>query len=178
MSRTGTRCDGPSLPQASPGMEKNRMARACPHFACGSESHRAGGVLVSRWLAVFLIGAAACAQANDASGPGTGTLCSDAWYRSMEERVPTSDGQGHGPDVGSDEWKSVIEFRLGIRGKPGLPTHDSEAWCRHIDRIVRKGRATMAPDTAPRTAASLPGGLFAARPGRRGAALTMSLSRY
>lgn len=133
---------------------------------------------MSRWLAVFLIGAAACARANDASGPGTGTLCSDAWYRSMEERVPTSDGQGHGPDVGSDEWKSAIEFRLGIRDKPGLPSRDSEAWCRHIDRIVRKGHATMAPDTAPRTAASLPGSLFAARPGRQGAALTMSPSRY
>ena len=47
--------------------------------------------------------------------------CSDAWYRLVEASLPTGDGQGHGPDPGSDEWKSVIEFRLGIRGKAGVP---------------------------------------------------------
>jgi uncharacterized protein len=31
----------------------------------------------------------------------------------------------------------VIEFRLGIRGQPGLPARDSEAWCRRIDELVR-----------------------------------------
>jgi hypothetical protein len=68
-------------------------------------------------------------------------LCSDAWYRSIEEQVPTGDGRGHGPDVGSEEWKSVIERKLGIRGQPGLPSHDSQAWCSHVDQIVREGRA-------------------------------------
>ena len=66
------------------------------------------------------------------------TLCSDSWYRVMEENVLTSDNQGHGPDVGSDEWKSVIEFKLGIRGQPNLPDRNSKAWCRHIDQIVRE----------------------------------------
>ena len=66
------------------------------------------------------------------------TLCSDSWYRFIEETVPTSDNQGHGPYVGSGEWKSVIEFKLGIRDKPNLPDRDSEAWCRHIDQIVRE----------------------------------------
>jgi hypothetical protein len=65
-------------------------------------------------------------------------LCSDAWYRSIEAKVPTGDGQGHGPDVGSDEWKSVVEFKLGIRGRPGLPSRDSQGWCSHIDGIVRE----------------------------------------
>lgn len=64
-------------------------------------------------------------------------LCSEAWYRAVEEKVPTGDGQGHGPDVGSDEWKSVVEFKLGIRGRPDLPARDTDAWCRRVDRILR-----------------------------------------
>ena len=52
--------------------------------------------------------------------------------------MATSDNQGHGPDVGSDKWKSVIEFKLGIRDEPNLADRDSEAWCRHIYQIVRE----------------------------------------
>jgi hypothetical protein len=66
----------------------------------------------------------------------TGVLCTAAWYPSIEERVPTGDGRGHGYDVGSDEWKSVVAFKLGIRGKSDLPRRDSEAWCRLIDQPV------------------------------------------
>jgi uncharacterized protein len=80
-------------------------------------------------------------------------ICSDAWYRGLEEKVPTGDGHGHGPDIGSDEWKSVIEFRLGVRGNPELPARDSEVWCRAIDAIVRDrgmpsdddGKAAVSP---------------------------------
>jgi hypothetical protein len=56
----------------------------------------------------------------------------------------TDDGQGHGPDIGSDEWKSVIEFRLGIRGKPDLPARASEAWC-HANETYweHQGRASI-----------------------------------
>jgi len=94
-----------------------------------------------RWLVIALIVAAPCALAGNSGEmiPETQVLCSDAWYQYIEEKVPTGDGQGHGPDIGSDEWKSVIEFRLGIRGKPDLPARDSEAWCRAIDEIVRGG---------------------------------------
>jgi hypothetical protein len=51
----------------------------------------------------------------------------------MESVVPTGDGQGHGSDLGSDEWKSVIEFRLGIRGDAGVPDRSSDEWCEFID---------------------------------------------
>lgn len=94
---------------------------------------------MSRWLAVFLIVAAGCTEASDSGNSNleTGVLCSDSWYRSTEEKVPTGDSHGHGPDIGSDEWKSVIEFKLGIRDKPNLPSRDSQTWCRYIDQIVR-----------------------------------------
>jgi uncharacterized protein len=99
---------------------------------------------MSKWLAIFLFIVAAFAQTIGglASGTATRTLCSDSWYRLIEEKVPTSDEQGHGPDVGSDEWKSVIEFKLGIRDKPDVPSRDTEAWCRHIDQMVLENRTS------------------------------------
>ena len=95
---------------------------------------------MSRWVAAFIIFVAICAHANNdhRSSMAAETLCSDSWYRFIEKTVTTSDNQGHGPDVGSGEWKSVIEFKLGIRDKPNLPDRDSEAWCRHVDQIVRE----------------------------------------
>jgi uncharacterized protein YecT (DUF1311 family) len=39
---------------------------------------------------------------------------------------------------------SVVEFKLGIRGKTDLPRRNSEAWCRHIDQIVRADHGASA----------------------------------
>lgn len=64
--------------------------------------------------------------------------CSAAWNRYVEEKVISGDGQGHGPDPGSDEWKGVVEFKLGVRGQADVPARDSEAWCRYIDRLLRE----------------------------------------
>jgi hypothetical protein len=93
---------------------------------------------VSRWLAFLLTLAAPCFHgcSGGESSPETLNPCSDSWYQSVEESVRTADSQQHGPDVGSEEWKAAIEFQLGIRGKPGVPSRDSEAWCRHIDRMI------------------------------------------
>jgi len=63
--------------------------------------------------------------------------CSEVWYRSIEEKVPTGDGRGHDPDIGSDEWKSVVEFKLGVRGNPDVPRRDSEHWCRYVNQLIR-----------------------------------------
>jgi len=95
---------------------------------------------MSRWIAVSIIFVAVCAQAGDdcRSSMAAETLCSDSWNQFIEEKIPTGDNQGHGPDVGSGEWKSVIEFKLGIRDKPNLPDRDSEAWCRYIGQILRE----------------------------------------
>jgi len=104
-----------------------------------------------KWLAVLVLIAhlPACAgEPGGASAPRP-QPCSDAWYRHVESSVPTGDGQGHGPDPGSDEWKSVIEFRLGIRGKAGVPARDSEAWCRHIDRLVGAADPAGGPPSRP-----------------------------
>ena len=96
---------------------------------------------MSTCVATFLMIVAACSQASDdrKSSPRAPVLCSDSWYRSIEEKVPTGDGQGHGPDIGSDEWKSVVDFKLGVRGKPTVPSRDS--WCQYIRKRACRVRA-------------------------------------
>ena len=81
------------------------------------------------------------AGANLAAPP----LCSEAWNRMIDSKVTSGDGRGHGPDIGSDEWKGTIEFRLGVRGKPEVPPRSSEAWCRTIDSLVRAREAKAQP---------------------------------
>ena len=58
--------------------------------------------------------------------------CSSPWYALVEERIRTGDGHGHGPDPGSVEWRSVVEFRLGVRGDPAVPPVSDEHWCAYM----------------------------------------------
>ncbi|WP_027966307.1 MliC family protein [Halomonas halocynthiae] len=92
-------------------------------------------------LLVILAAGAGCASLNGGSSESElreSGLCSEAGYEAIENQVPTGDGQGHGPDIGSDEWKSVVEFRLGIRGQDGVPARDTDAWCRHIESLAQE----------------------------------------
>jgi len=91
---------------------------------------------VSAWRCLLVLVVSIPMTDVAASRPDTGPLCSEAWYRLVEQRVVTGDGRGHGPDAGSQEWKSVVEFRLGIRDAPGVPPHDSEAWCGYVDGLL------------------------------------------
>lgn len=64
--------------------------------------------------------------------------CTEDWFRMVEDQLATGDGQGHGPDPGSLEWRSVVEFKLEIRGDPSVPPAESDQWCNYInERIVR-----------------------------------------
>jgi hypothetical protein len=64
--------------------------------------------------------------------------CSEQWFQHVEEKLQTGDSEGHGPDLGSSEWRSVVEFKLGIRGDPGVPHRETDKWCTYIDERVRK----------------------------------------
>jgi hypothetical protein len=77
-----------------------------------------------------------CACQPHAKQPQTPALCSDAWAKYVESKIPTGDGMGHGPDIGSDEWRSVVEFKLGIRGNPQVPDRNSQKWCQYIDELL------------------------------------------
>ena len=86
----------------------------------------------------FILVAAVALQACTATGTPAAAPqpWTEAWYAAVESRVGTGDGQGHGPDPGSGEWRSVVEFRLGIRGDPSVPARDGSTWCDYIDDIV------------------------------------------
>ena len=63
--------------------------------------------------------------------------CSDAWVAYVEQRIQSGDADGHGPDIGSLEWRSVVEFKLEIRDEPTVPALDSDHWCQYVDDHLR-----------------------------------------
>ena len=69
--------------------------------------------------------------------PAPPTPCSEAWNQQLETTLGTGDGMGHGPDIGSQEWQSVIEFKLGIRGRADVPERGSKDWCEFIDAQLK-----------------------------------------
>ncbi len=85
-------------------------------------------------LPVFFV--LACTTTDQA--PEHPQPCTDAWYPYVESTLSSGDGMGHGPDIGSEEWQSVIEFKLGIRGDANVPERSSPAWCRFIDEQLQK----------------------------------------
>ena len=89
---------------------------------------------------IALIGLMACGDPkirNENLQPG---ICTKDWFRSVEQELRTSDEHGHGPDVGSLEWKSVVEFKLGIRGEAQVPSPESRAWCEFVESELEKVR--------------------------------------
>jgi hypothetical protein len=87
----------------------------------------------SRLITLVVLVAVNLAAAAGSQAP---IPCTAQWYQFVEHKLVSGDGQGHGPDIGSNEWKSVIEFKLGIRGQADLPDRASEDWCRLIDAMV------------------------------------------
>ena len=86
-------------------------------------------------IAIFVVLTAFIARASVGAEPGV--PCTEEWNRFVDHKLVSGDGQGHGPDLGSDEWKGVIEFKLDIRGQADLPGRDSDAWCQLVDQLVR-----------------------------------------
>ena len=92
-------------------------------------------------LTLTVLGAAGAAAEVPPAPPAP---CTPAWYRTVETALGTGDAAGHGPDVGSDEWQSTVEFRLGLRGRPDLPARDTTAWCERVEATLH-GTATAQP---------------------------------
>ncbi|MDH5671825.1 MAG: hypothetical protein OEZ06_06720 [Myxococcales bacterium] len=71
------------------------------------------------------------APATTATGP-----CSAAWYEHVEHSLHVADSEGHGPDLGSAEWKATVERRLGVDADPAFPEPGTAAWCSRVDILV------------------------------------------
>jgi hypothetical protein len=85
-------------------------------------------------LSIFIISSCGAGQNPDSDLQP----CSEQWFRIVEENLPTGDSEGHGPDLGSMEWRSVVEFKLGIRSDPTIPSRDTDQWCTYIDELIPK----------------------------------------
>ena len=92
-----------------------------------------------KWLQIGLLSMATTAWLHAPTVQAAG--CSDARLGAIEQQVMSGDGEGHGPDIGSDEWQSVIEFKLGVRGMDGVPARDSSAWCDYVEKLAMGDKA-------------------------------------
>ena len=63
--------------------------------------------------------------------------CSQTWYDEIEEIISIGDGQGHGPDLGSQEWRHAVEYRLGIAENKQKPPVTSEKWCGYVQSQIQ-----------------------------------------
>ena len=83
-------------------------------------------------LCLFAFLSMSCA--SDSKEPAIQQSCDAEWFQLVEQRYQSNDEQGHGPDLGSSEWRSTIEFKIGIRDDPSVPSLESEQWCTYINQ--------------------------------------------
>lgn len=63
--------------------------------------------------------------------PETGT---NEWVQWVENQVHTTDNQGHGPDIGSEEWCFAVEHKL-LNSKSGLKPCSME-WSQYVTQTL------------------------------------------
>jgi len=81
-------------------------------------------------VVIFLL--AACGERNS-SPPSDWS----AWSVWVEVRYPVSDAQGHGPDIGSDEWARALQQKLGIVDDQGHgPDIGSAEWRAAVEEKI------------------------------------------
>lgn len=84
---------------------------------------------------------AACGQSPSSSqsqSEQSVTPCSAERYAAIDAVIQSGDGMGHGPDIGSGEWKSVVVYKLGLQDNKALPNADAAEWCDFISQQLDK----------------------------------------
>jgi hypothetical protein len=51
---------------------------------------------------------------GDAEGHGP-DIGSDEWARALQQKLGIVDAEGHGPDIGSAEWRNAVEKKISGR---------------------------------------------------------------
>ena len=66
------------------------------------------------------------------------------WAKWVEAAQPISDAQGHGPDIGSDEWTSALDKKLGITDKEGHgPDLGSAEWRKAVEKKLASPKVEL-----------------------------------
>ena len=85
--------------------------------------------------ALLFLSLAACSER--ASEPPTDWM---AWSVGVEARYPVTDADGHGPDIGSDEWAQALQRKLGIVDAGGHgPDIGSAEWRSAVEEKLPSG---------------------------------------
>jgi hypothetical protein len=78
----------------------------------------------------------------------------EAWAKWAEKLHPITDAQGHGPDIGSDEWANAMAKRLGVIDAQGHgPDPKSVEWRAAVEKKLKqqeKRELLSAHDTVAR----------------------------
>ncbi len=82
--------------------------------------------------ALLLLSLAACSdRGSELSADWT------TWSAWVEARYPVSDAEGHGPDIGSDEWARALQWKLGIVDEQGHgPDLGSAEWRAAVEQKI------------------------------------------
>ena len=70
-----------------------------------------------------------------AAAPANATLGSHEWYQWVDRRLAIADGDGHGPDGGSEEWNNAVQHKLGEEAPQAQP--GSPEWQQAVDALLR-----------------------------------------
>ncbi|MFZ9938083.1 MAG: hypothetical protein ACO3JG_13650 [Luteolibacter sp.] len=83
---------------------------------------------------------------SDAEGHGP-DIGSDEWANALANRLGVTDGDGGGPAIKSDEWRAAVEKKLTPQEKRELlSSHDTTAVFRGIREHTCRGRTSLCPD--------------------------------
>ncbi len=86
-----------------------------------------------RFVSLVLVVLLAACQSADS----TDSVGSFAWMERVDRQLSISDGQGHGPDYGSQEWCDVVYFKLhGQHAAEPVPC--DQDWMKEVDQAIQK----------------------------------------
>ena len=83
---------------------------------------------------------------TDAEGHGP-DIGSDEWANALAKRIGVIDSAGHGPDLKSDEWRAAVEKKLApVKQRALLSSHDTVARFSGLKEHKCMGMTSLCPD--------------------------------
>lgn len=88
------------------------------------------------------------AQRSVGDGQGHGPdVGSDEWAESLSRKLKVTDAAGHGQDPRSEEWRRAVEKKLAaLNGRELLSSHDTEARFTGLQNHTCRGLTALCPD--------------------------------
>lgn len=75
-----------------------------------------------------------------AKAPHPNLVGTQEWYEWVDAAGGISDGQGHGPDYGSDEWNRAVQHKvMGFEADETIAFDRN--WQMRVDRAIREDRS-------------------------------------